>query len=616
MNSRSKIDHAKRLPPRNRDIGRGRADGDTPVDVGLAVENSPFILFQLSAGEKPTVTHLSGNIARFGYAPEDFLAGRKAWDEFVHPDDAARIARETETLAARGETQAVLQHRIRAADGSIRWVERHQTTILDPANGIVAVQGFLTDITDRKLAEDRIDRLALFDSVTGLPNRHAFKERLNQEIARASGRGAKSFAVLVIDLDHFKDINDTLGHSVGDALLQALAAQLKAQIRGSDMLARLGGDEFAVLQTDLGDATGARIFAEKLLATLRRPTVIDGHEIRITATIGIDIHAGRKVEPDTMLRNADTALYRAKENGRNAWRLHTRSMDRELRERVTLADDLKRALERDELYLEFQPLVDGRDGRLRSLEALVRWGHPTRGTLLPSVFIPVAEQAGLILDIDRFVLRAACRQIEAWQKAGLSVPRVAVNLSALGFRAERLEADIDAALAEAGLAPAQLALEITETALMSAPDRQDAVLKRLRKKGVAIAIDDFGTGHSCLAYLSHFRPDWLKIPVPFISRIMIDERDRAIVRAIVNVAQATGIGVVAEGVETAEQNRCLLDFGCNVMQGYLFARPMAADAIVGLLKAEAEAKALAAKDAASRHGNALLTLMPASTLIQ
>jgi diguanylate cyclase len=409
-----------------------------------------------------------------------------------------------------------------------------------------------------------------------------FKQRLTHELARCR-RSQTECAVHLIDFDHFKDVNDTLGHAVGDALLRSVADRLKSQLRGCDTLARLGGDEFAVIQAEPTNDTAAALLAQKLVDELVRPFSIDGHQIHVSASIGIAMCTGHQEGDEAIVRNADMALYQAKESGRNAYRLHTGRMSQELNERVGVAADLRRALERHELFLEYQPQVDGRTGRIVGLEALVRWRHPARGVLAPGQFIPVAELSGQIVELDRWVLRTALRQAQTWRASGLIVPRIAVNASALQFKAHGFEHALDAALRESGCAGSQLELEITESVLMSANERHDQLLQRLREKDIAIAIDDFGTGYSSFASLSQLQPDRLKIPHQFISRMLQGGSNRAIVAAIVSMAQAIGIDVVAEAVESSGQVNALLRQGCVVMQGFHFGPPQGADTIAALL---------------------------------
>jgi diguanylate cyclase (GGDEF)-like protein len=341
------------------------------------------------------------------------------------------------------------------------------------------------DVTGRKRAEEHAVKLALYDAVTGLANRRSFMDRLTQELAR-SARGGPMIAVHFLDLDHFKDVNDTLGHPVGDKLLTAVAERLTSNLRAGDTIARFGGDEFAILQTDVKDQSAAMLLAGKLIEQIAVPYTIDGHEIRTAASIGVVVAPGAAVEAEELLRNADTALYQAKDEGRGIYRLHTEAMGEAVRERVRIANDLRRALDSDEFVLEYQPQVSEPAGaRLWGLEALVRWQHPARGLLMPGQFLPVAESTGLIVSLDRWVLRAALRQIRQWIRQGLKPVRVAVNLSSAQFKTQDLEDELAAALAEFGVPAQYLEIEITESALIELSERDNALLRRLRDQGWA-----------------------------------------------------------------------------------------------------------------------------------
>jgi diguanylate cyclase (GGDEF)-like protein/PAS domain S-box-containing protein len=568
------------------------------ADANLIVENSPTVLFRMSVGKMRRIIFLSKNVSRYGYEAEEFISGARSWESIVVPEDLQRILVEGQAHIAAGHERFMQQYRVVAGDGAIRWVEVQNTPFRDAAGKFIGYQGVVNEITERKEAEQRILELAQFDSLTGLANRRLFKERLTHELTRCA-RGQTACAVHLVDLDHFKDINDTLGHAVGDALLRAVADRLKHQVRGGDTIARLGGDEFAVLQTDAQDATTATLLAQKLVDELAQPFAVEGHQIHVSASVGAAVSASDH-ESEVLVRNADMALYQVKEDGRNGYRLHTDRMSDELTERVSIAADLRRALERNELFLEYQPQVDGRTGALVGLEALVRWHHPERGVLPPGVFIPVAELSGQIVELDRWVLRAALKQAQAWRSADLAVPRIAVNVSALQFKAHGFEATIDAALTESGCCGSQLEIEITESVLMSASERHDHLLQRLRDKGISIAIDDFGTGYSSFASLSQLRPHRLKIPHQFVSRMLTERSNRAIVDAIVGMANAIGIDVVAEAVEHPAQVQSLLRKGCIVMQGSHLGRPQTAAGISMLLHPTAASPRHASRSGADR----------------
>jgi diguanylate cyclase (GGDEF)-like protein len=438
------------------------------------------------------------------------------------------------------------------------------------------------EVGERKKAGDEILRLAREDSLTGLPNRRVFVEALRHAIARA--RRGESFAVLYLDLDHFKDVNDTLGHPVGDLLLRAAGARIKAHLRETDAVARFGGDEFAVLMTHLGDAADAAVLADALVAIMAAPFPIEGKEIRTGASVGVAVYGPDSPDAEALLSHADIALYRAKSEGRGVYRFFTAAMDIEVRARVRLDGELNRAVAAGEFFLLYQPQIDIATGRITAVEALLRWRHPERGVLAPEDFLAAAEKNGVVTALTRFTLAEACRTAKAWLAAGLAPPSVAVNLSPVCFKRPLvLERDIENALAGAGLAPGKLAIELSESALMEVSREHNDVIAALRRKGVGLAIDAFGTGYSSLDYLRRFPVDRIKIARRFITGLVGSPGHAVIVRAAIGLASALGIGAVAVGVETEDQLRLLRAMGCKEAQGFLVAAPMAADDMARLL---------------------------------
>ena len=425
--------------------------------------------------------------------------------------------------------------------------------------------------------------MAQFDLLTGLANRGVFVAEVARAIERAR-RGERGFAVLYLDLDHFKDVNDTLGHPIGDQLLQSVAERLQANVRAVDTLARFGGDEFALLMANIGDPTDAGVLADKLLQIMAEPFLLAGNQIQAGVSIGIATYE-LDADAESLLAHADVALYRAKSEGRHTYRFFTGAMDSEVRQRVTLTSELYAGITAGQLFLVYQPQVDMETSRLVGLEALVRWNHPIRGVLSPGEFLPAAERSGLIVMLGNWVLRSACRQAQQWLEAGIALPPVAINVSALQFKAPReLEKEIATVLAETGLAPGLLEIEMTETALMGTSSAHDNVVDRLRERGVRIAIDDFGIGYSSLLYLRRFPVDRIKIAQEFVKDIGVEPNDTAIVKAAIGLARELGIGVLAEGVETADQLRLLYGWGCRQAQGFYFAAPMPAEDILPLLR--------------------------------
>ena len=487
-----------------------------------------------------------------------------------------------EIAKARSGTPRTLDWRGKTKDGRLLWLEISLRRAAFGGRDVLLATA--REISQRKEAEDQLKRMAQVDVLTGLPNRRVFVAEVTRAIER-SQRSGRVFAVLYLDLDHFKDVNDTLGHPIGDRLLQAVAKRLLANVRTSDTLARFGGDEFALLMTDIGDPTDAGVLADNLLQIMAKPFMLDGNQVQSGVSIGIATYEPDAPDAETLLAHADVALYRAKSEGRRTYRFFTGAMDAEVRKRVALTADLQAGVAADQLFLIYQPQVDMESGRLVGLEALVRWNHPTRGVLLPGEFLPAAERSGLIVMLGNWVLRSACRQARQWLDTGIALPPLAVNVSALQFKAPReLEKEIEAALAESRIPPGTLEIELTETALMGTSGGHDNVVERLRARGLRIAIDDFGTGYSSLLYLRRFPVDRIKIAQEFVRDIGIEPNDTAIAKAAIGLARELGIGVIAEGVETAEQVRLLHEWGCRQAQGFYFAAAMPADDIEPLLR--------------------------------
>jgi diguanylate cyclase (GGDEF)-like protein len=446
--------------------------------------------------------------------------------------------------------------------------------------------GILRDITARKQTEQQIVEMARSDSLTGLASRRAFVDALQQEISRGH-RGGNGFAVLYLDLDHFKDVNDTLGHPVGDMLLQAVAVRLRASVRVGDVIARFGGDEFAVIGVDIGEPSGAAILAGQLLEALSVPFQIEGNEIRCGASVGIAIYGPETSNAETLLSFADLALYRAKSDGRGTYRFFTGAMDDEVRTRVMLGAELRTAIESGQLFLLYQPQVEIETGRMVGIEALVRWNHPRRGVVGPDEFIMISEHIGLIVALGHWVMREACRQIRAWLDAGVDPCVVAVNVSGLQFKTlGELEGEIAAMLAEAQVAASRIEIELTETVLMEASLEHNDVLVRLRQSGLRLAIDDFGTGYSSLGYLRRFPVNRIKIAQSFVKDIGMAPDATAIVKAAIGLVDALGLEIIAEGVETEEQLTLLQAWGCHQVQGFYFAHPLPPEAITELLRGD------------------------------
>ncbi|MBI2354031.1 MAG: EAL domain-containing protein [Deltaproteobacteria bacterium] len=445
------------------------------------------------------------------------------------------------------------------------------------------ISGTTLDITARIRAESEIQQLINYDTLTGLPNRNLLHDRLRLAIAQAA-REQHLMAVLILDLDRFKRINDTLGHRAGDKLLQAVSQRLLACVRDSDTLARLGGDEFVILLSNVAQEEGISSVAQKILAVLAEPVYVDGHEIYTTASIGIAVYPMDGEDGHVLLKHADLAMYQAKEQDRNNVQFFSREMNIKVLERMILENSMRKAIEREEFFLMYQPQVDARSGRIVGMEALLRWDHPDLGVLLPDKFIYLAEETGMIIPLGEWVIREACRQNKEWQGQGFPPLRVAVNLSGKQFSQQRLDEAVAAILMETGLEPEWLELELTESALMKNVEENIRLLCKLKEMGVSLSIDDFGTGYSSLSYLKHFPISRLKIDRSFVRDITTNPDDAAIAEIIIAMAQTLKLNVTAEGVETRAQMEFLSFHNCVEMQGYLFSRPLRAGAFAELLK--------------------------------
>ncbi|HEV3396498.1 MAG TPA: EAL domain-containing protein [Xanthobacteraceae bacterium] len=424
------------------------------------------------------------------------------------------------------------------------------------------------------LANRKVSELARIDALTGLANRRAFLERLTAVFAQAR-RGREAFAVLYFDLDHFKDVNDTQGHPVGDELLRHVAERVKKIVRRTDLVARFGGDEFAVLEMDVAEFAGAGVLADKIGKALAAPYAIGANGVHITASIGIARFSETVADPEALLMQADLALYRAKEDGRNCFRFHSDELDWQVRERVTIAAELRQAVDRGELELYYQPQVELGSGRIVGLEALLRWNNARRGTVPPSIFIPIAERTGSILPIGQWAFDQACRQLRLWQDQRIAPAFVAVNCSALQFKAlSELERTIADSLARWDISPQRMEIELTESVLMDVTQQQSGTLERLRELGLGIAIDDFGTGYSSLNYLTKYPVNRLKIAQELVFGVTTDSRNATVVRTAIRLAHELNIDFVAEGVENEAQMKFLIAAGCERAQGYYFSRPV------------------------------------------
>ncbi|AJE02572.1 putative bifunctional diguanylate cyclase/phosphodiesterase [Geobacter pickeringii] len=454
-------------------------------------------------------------------------------------------------------------------------------SVFYPEEGLFAT--LFEDVTERKKSDAQIQRLAYYDTLTGLPNRTLFFDRLNQALAGASRRNGK-VALLFIDLDGFKLINDNLGHAQGDLLLMTVAQRLGEGIRRSDTLARLGGDEFMVLISSADEDRNAAQLAQHLLERISPPCEIGGRDVYTSASIGISIFPDDGRDVETLVRCADMAMYAAKEAGRNGYHFHSGEMNRKAHERMELEMSLRQALDRHEFFLEFQPIINARGDCLVGAEALVRWQHPVQGRIMPGTFIPAAENSGMVIPLGEWVLRNVCEKVREWRNADLPPVKLSVNVSGRQFEQRDFTAVVHGILKETGVDARSLQLELTETSLMKDADAAVSALHKLKELDLRIAVDDFGTGYSSLGYLRNFPIDHIKIDRSFVMDICDNPDDRSIVEAIVAMANKLNLNVVAEGVETVEQRDFLLNLGCHEMQGFLFHRPMPEEQFVELLR--------------------------------
>jgi len=531
--------------------------------------------------------------AMLGYDDAEIGDGLAEWLDRVHPDDLPRLRADIDAHLRRENQNLSLEFRIRHRDGQYRWVLCRGIAVKDPERATLRAAGSLTNISDRKLAEEQLRFEAMHDSLTGLANRSLLTDRLTHSLARNGRDPANRFALLFIDLDEFKVINDSLGHQVGDKLLIEVARRLSACARKVDTIARIpgdhvariGGDEFVMLLEDLASPEDALRVAERVHSALSEPFSLGAHDLVARGSVGIATSDGGYTRPEDVLRDADTALYQAKQSGKSCTCIFDPQMHQRAMARWSTEMELRRAIERDDFELHYQPIVNGA-GRLEALEALVRWRHPTRGQVMPDAFISIAEETGLIVPLGKLVLASACRQVRRWQLEIPSLAHIAVgvNVSHRQFVSPAIVDDVERILEETGLGPQSLRLEVTETAAMQSAVKTIETMARLRAMGVLIHMDDFGTGYSSLSQLQRMPLDALKIDREFVKEMNHDETSRSIVDSIIALAHTMSLRVIAEGVETVEQAARLAGAGCDYLQGYHFGRPMPAAEVALLVE--------------------------------
>ncbi len=523
-----------------------------------------------------------------GFENSEIGSSPDEWLNRIHSGDALRVNQELTTYVEGLSTQFESEHRMRHRDGSYLWVLTQGFAVRDASGKATRLVGSQTDITKRKHAEEQLLHDALHDALTGLPNRVLFMDRLGHAIQLGKRRDSYFFAVLFIDLDRFKVINDSLGHMVGDQLLVEIAQRLRQCLRSSDTFARLGGDEFVILLEDIQSDDQATDVAERLQHGLKQPFMLQGHEVFASASIGLITNTKSYDRPEDLLRDADTAMYHAKGRGRARYQVFDPSMHEHAMALLHIENDMRRAIEHQEFQLHYQPILSLRNEQINGFEALVRWQHPTRGLISPAEFIPVAEETGLIIPLGWWVLREACRQMRVWQVQYPTDPllSISVNISSKQFAQPDLVTGIQQILQETGLSTDSLKLEITESTVMENAEAATVMLQKLRDLGIHLSIDDFGTGYSSLGYLHRFPVDTLKIDRSFINGIETDLEKVEIIRTVVMLAWNLGMEIVAEGVESKKQLAHLKALKCENGQGYLFSKPLDRLAAESLLKDE------------------------------
>ncbi|RYY03444.1 MAG: bifunctional diguanylate cyclase/phosphodiesterase [Gammaproteobacteria bacterium] len=532
-----------------------------------------------------SVKDLDGNVVlasehfkQMANIDETGFVGKNVFD--VYPKDVAQSICDIDTAAKTKQQTYEVELDLMHKDGSMHTYLMVKFPLRSKENRVFGVCTIGTDISERKLAENalreqqsRLNYMAFHDSLTGLPNRSLFYDRIYHGLARAR-RGNSKVVLMLLDIDRFKNINDSLGHDAGDLMLKAISTRLMEGVRDMDTVARLGGDEFVVVLEGVHDLEDVMFVANKLLVTLARPMEVSGHEITSTVSIGVSIFPEDGSDTDELLKHADIAMYKAKEAGKNNCQFYTKGMNATAVNYLLLENDLRRALDLHQFTLHYQPQIDLKTGELMGVEALVRWQHPDRGLVSPAHFIPLAEETGLIVPIGEWVLREACRQQKLWLDAGKKVGKVAVNLSPRQFRQKNFPGKVEAILRETQLLPEYLELEITESCAMEHAGETINQLNQLNQMGMYLAIDDFGTGYSSLAYLQRFPIQKLKIDRSFVNDIHDDMNDAAITKTIIALAHSMQLRVVAEGVETEHQAEWLRQRGCDQAQGFLYAKPM------------------------------------------
>jgi diguanylate cyclase (GGDEF)-like protein/PAS domain S-box-containing protein len=538
--------------------------------------NIPQVFWICDARQHSVVYISSAYREITGLDPEKLKVRAHGWLDAVHPDDRQQLVAARKEAASGGYDQTF---RIVKPDGSIRWIRDRAFPVYDASGSVYRIAGIGEDITEKKAAEERLSQLAHFDILTGLPNRALFLDRMRQAMTLAR-RHDRATGVMFLDLDRFKVTNDTLGHSAGDQLLKQVGERLSGCIREGDTVGRFGGDEFGIVLADMRSPDDARLVAQKILDAIQSPFELEGHEVFVTASVGISLYPGDSDDQTELMKNADAAMYRAKESGRNRYEFYSKEMNARSLQRLNLEGNLRRALERGEYLLHYQPKASLATREITGFEALLRWTAGGEKLVSPADFVPLLEDTGLIVPVGEWVIEAACRQLVTWREAGVQPVPIAINLSARQFRDKNLAATIERILRAHDVDPRLIEIELTESSLMVNTDEAVRTLSYLKSLGVRLSIDDFGTGYSSLAYLRRFPLDTLKIDRSFVNDVTTHADVANITRAVIGMSHNLGLKVVAEGVETEAQLAFLEAAGCGEMQGYFFSRPMpAADSL-------------------------------------
>ncbi len=539
-------------------------------------------VFWLSSVDKRQMHFVSPAYERiWGRSCQELYRNPTTWLDAIHPEDRERIERAALAKQAGGSYDE--EFRIVRPDGEVRWIRDRGFPVTDAAGNVFRIAGIARDVTERKQAEEQLIQLARYDKLTGLPNRTLFYDELQHALLNQRN-GDKTLAVMLLDLDRFKVVNDTLAHAYGDKLLKQVGERLSRSVRAGDVVGRLGGDEFGVILPGLESPAEAEAVAEQIVKSFAEPFDLDGHEVFMSASIGLTFFTSAYEGADTMIMNADVAMYSAKRQGRNTYQHYSKEMHNGALRRLQLETELRRAVEHESFVVHYQPKVGLRRNRIAGLEALLRWRSREGELIPPGQFVPLLEQTGLIEPVGRWLLRAVCGQLAEWGRTGIPLVPVAVNVAAPQLQQKAFVAEVAKALEEHGTDPRLIEFEITESSLMEDPDTAIAILEEIRSLGVRIAIDDFGTGYSSLSYLKRFPLDALKIDRSFVRDAITDPNDAAIARSVTALGRAMGLKIIAEGVETAEQLAFLRNIGCEEAQGYLFSPPVDAAACAEQLK--------------------------------